>query len=99
MSETMLFNFDPPIVFERVYDFKKTNNNFNFSWSQEDSNPEVIKSDNYRTKKILVKDLYAAFYPKDSMYAITLSGSSGSKDSFFVSITEFPNLLKRFKLI
>ena len=97
MSKTMLFNFDPPIVFERIYTFD--NPNFIFCWYAKDSNPEIIKSNNYRTKKILVKDLYAAFSSKDSMYEITLSGSSGSKDSFYVSIPEFPNFLKRFNLI
>ena len=97
MSETMLFSFDPPIVFERIYTFD--NPNFIFCWYVEDSNPEIIKSNNYRTKKILVKDLYAVFYPKDSMYTITLFGSSGSKDGFFVSVSEFPNLLKRFDLL
>lgn len=97
MNKTMLFSFDPPIVFERIYTFD--NPNFIFCWYAEDSNPEIIKSNNYRTKKILVKDLYAAFSSKDSMYEITLSDGSDSIDSFFVSITEFPNLLKRFDLL
>lgn len=97
MSKTMLFNFDPPIVFERIYTFD--NPNFIFCWYAEDSSPEIINSNNYRTKKILVKDLYAAFSSKDSMYEIILSGSSGSKDSFYVSVSEFPNLLKRFNLL
>lgn len=97
MSKTMFFNFNPPIVFERIYTFD--NPNFIFCWYAEDSNPELINSNNYRTKKILVKDLYAAFSSKDSMYKITLSDGSDSIDSFFVSITEFPNLLKRFNLI
>lgn len=97
MSKTMLFNFDPPIVFERIYTFD--NPNFIFYWCAKDSSPEVINSNNYRTKKILVKDLYATFYPKDSIYAIILSSSSGSQDSFFVSITEFPNFLKRVGLL
>ena len=93
----MLFSFDPPIIFERICPFDTLN--FIFYWCAKDSSPEVINSNNYRTKKILVKDLYATFYPKDSIYAIILSSSSGSQDSFFVSITEFPNLLKRFNLI
>ena len=97
MSKTMLFNFDPPIVFERIYTFD--NPNFIFYWYAEDSNPEIIKSNNYRTKKILVKNLYAAFSSKDSMYEITLSDGSDSIDSFFVSITEFPNFLKRVGLL
>ena len=62
MSKTMLFSFDPPIVFERIYTFD--NPNFIFCWYAEDSNPELIKSNNYRTKKILVKDLYAVFILK-----------------------------------
>lgn len=97
MNKRMLFSFDPPIIFERICPFD--NLNFIFYWCAKDSSPEVINSNNYRTKKILVKDLYATFYPKDSIYAIILSSSSGSQDSFFVSITEFPNLLKRFNLI
>ena len=97
MNKRMLFSFDPPIIFERICPFD--NLNFIFYWCAKDSSPEVINSNNYRTKKILVKDLYATFYPKDSIYAIILSSSPGSQDSFFVSITEFPNLLKRFNLI
>ena len=56
MNKTMLFSFDPPIVFERIYTFD--NPNFIFCWYAEDSNPELIKSNNYRTKKILVKELF-----------------------------------------
>ena len=97
MNETMLFSFNPPIVFERIYTFD--NPNFIFCWYAENTNPEIRKSNNDRTKKILVKDRYAVVYPKDSMYTITLFFSSGSKDCFFVSITEFPNLLKRFNLL
>ena len=97
MNKRMLFSFDPPIIFERICPFD--NLNFIFYWCAKDSSPEVINSNNYRTKKILVKDLYAAFSSKDSMYEIILSGSSGSKDSFYVSVSEFPNLLKRFNLL
>lgn len=99
MNKTMLFGFESPIIFERVYDFKKTNNNFNFSWHQEDSNPEVIKSDNYKTKKTLVESLYATFYPMDYGYGISLFDNFGLKDSFFVPIEEFPNFLRKFNLL
>ena len=97
MNKTMLFSFDPPIVFERIYTFD--NPNFIFCWYAEDSNPLYIKTTNYRVKKTLVTKLYIAFSPKCNKYEIMLSDEFGYNDDFRVSITEFPNFLKRFDLL
>lgn len=99
MSETMLFNFDPPIIFERIYDFNNPDHPFNCYWVAEDSNPAFIKFNSYETKKTLVKNLYIAFSPKHHKYEITLSDEFGCKDDFRVSLTEFPNFLKEFNLL
>lgn len=99
MNETMLFSFNPPFVFERIYDFNNPDHPFNNYWVAEDSNPEFIKFNSYRVKETLVKNLYIAFSPKNNKYRVTLSDNSGCKDDFLVSINEFPNFLKEFKLL
>lgn len=99
MSETMLFSFDPPITFERIYDFNNLDHPFNCYWVAEDSNPSFIKINSYKVKKTTVKNLYIAFSPKYHKYEVTLSDDSGCNDSFRVSITEFPNFLKEFGLL
>lgn len=99
MNETMLFSFDPPITFERIYDFNNPDHPFNCYWVAEDSNPAFIKFNSYRIKKTLVKKLHIAFSPKHHKYEITLSDDSGCNDSFCVSLTEFPNFLKEFGLL
>jgi len=99
MNETMLFSFDPPIVFKRIYDFNNPDHPFNCYWVAEDSNPEFIKFNDYRVKETLVKKLYIVFSPKNNKYRVILSDDFGRKDDFIVSITEFPNFLKRFGLI
>ena len=99
MNKTMLFSFERPITFERIYDFNEPGNPFNCYWVAEDSNPVYIKISNYRVKKTWVKNLCIAFSPKYHKYEVTLSDDSGCNDSFRVSITEFPNFLKEFDLL
>lgn len=64
MNKTMLFSFEHPITFERIYDFSNPDHPFNYNWVVEDSNPNFIKFNSYRVKKTLVKNLYIAFSPK-----------------------------------
>lgn len=99
MNETMLFSFEHPITFERIYDFNNPDHPFNSYWVTEDSNPAFIKFNSYRIKKTLVTKLYIAFSLKHHKYEISLSDDSGCNDSFRVSITEFPNFLKEFGLL
>ena len=99
MNKTMLFYFEHPITFERIYDFNNPDHPFNCYWVAEDSNPSFIKLNSYKVKKTLVKNLCIAFSPKHNKYEITLADDSGCNDSFRVSITEFPNFLKEFGLL
>ena len=99
MSETMLFSFESPITFERIYDFSNPDHPFNYNWVAEDSSPNFIKFNSYRVKKTLVKKLYIAFSPKYNKYEIMLSDEFGYNDDFRVSLTEFPNFLKEFGLL
>ena len=99
MSETMLFSFEHPITFERIYDFNNPDHPFNCYWVAEDSNPSFIKLNSYKVKKTLVTKLYIAFSSKYNKYEIMLSDELGCNDSFCVSITEFPNFLKEFGLL
>lgn len=99
MNKTMLFYFEHPITFERIYDFNNPDHPFNSYWVAEHSNPSFIKINSYKVKKTLVTKLYIAFSPKYNKYEIMLSDDSGYNDDFFVSIDEFPNFLKRFDLL
>ena len=99
MNKTMLFSFESPITFERIYDFSNPDHPFNYNWVAEDSNSLFIKTTNYRVKKTLVKNLYIAFSPKCNKYEIMLSDEFGYNDDFRVSLTEFPNFLKEFGLL
>ena len=83
MNKTMFFSFEHPITFERIYDFSNPDHPFNCYWAAEDSNPLFIKTTNYRVKKD----------------EIMLSDEFGYNDDFRVSLTEFPNFLKRFDLL
>ena len=99
MNKTMLFYFEHPITFERIFNFNEPGHPFNFYWVAEDSSPDFIKFHSFKVKKTLVKKLYIAFSPTHNKYEITLSDDSGCNDSFRVSITEFPNFLKEFDLL
>lgn len=99
MSKTMLFSFEYPITFERIYDFNNPDHPFNCYWVAEDSNPAFFKFNCYKVKKTLVTKLYIAFSPKYNKYEIMLSDEFGCKDDFRVSLTEFPNFLKEFGLL
>lgn len=95
----MQFTFEVPFKFERVYNSSNpwlARNNY---WVENDSNPDFIKFNSYKVKKTLVTKLYIAFSPKYNKYEITLSDDFGYKDDFYVSITEFPNFLKRVGLL
>ena len=95
----MLFYFEHPIIFERIFNFNEPDHLFNCYWVAEDSNPSFIKLNSYKVKKTWVKNLCIAFSPKHHKYEVTLSDDSGCNDSFRVSITEFPNFLKEFGLL
>lgn len=99
MSKTMLFSFESPIIFERIYDFNNPDHPFNFYWVAEDSSPNFIKFHSFKVKKTIVKKLYITFSPKYNKYEIMLSDEFGYNDDFYVSITEFPNFLKEFGLL
>ena len=99
MNKTMLFSFEHPIAFVRIYDFSNPDHPFNCYWVAEDSSPNFIKFHSYKVKKTLVKKLYITFSPKCNKYEIMLSDEFGYNDDFRVSITEFPNFLKEFGLL
>ena len=99
MNKTMLFRFEHPIAFERIYDFSNPDHPFNCYWVAEDSSPNFIKFHSFKVKKTLVKKLYITFSPKCNKYEIMLSDEFGYNDDFRVSLTEFPNFLKEFGLL
>ena len=99
MNKTMLFYFEHPIIFERIFNFNEPDHPFNFYWVAEDSTADFIKFHSFKVKKTLVKKLYIAFSPTQNKYEIMLSDEFGYNDDFYVSITEFPNFLKEFGLL
>ena len=99
MNKTMLFYFEHPITFERIYDFNNPDHPFNCYWVAENSSPNFIKFHSYKVKKTLIKKLCIAFSSKYNKYEIMLSDEFGYNDDFRVSLTEFPNFLKEFGLL
>ena len=100
----MQFTFDIPFKFERVYNFSNPWLARNDYWVENDSNPDFIKHFRYSTKQTLVKKLeISLFFRGDRQdterYLVTLTGETGSKDVFYVSIKLLPKFLERFDLL
>ena len=100
----MQFTFEVPFKFERVYNFSNPWLARNDYWVENDSNPDFIKHFRYSTKQTLVKKLeISLFFRGDRQdterYLVTLTGETGSKDVFYVSIKLLPKFLERFDLL
>ena len=99
MSETMLFNFESPIKFERIFNFTNPEISLNYYWF-ETKNIEQFKPN---IKQTLVKSLKISLVfkgkPDKEKYLVTLIGVTDPKDVFYVSVPLFPNFLKEFDLI
>ena len=99
MSETMLFNFESPIKFERILNFTNSEINFNYYWF-ETKNIEQFKPN---IKQTLVKSLKISLVfkgkPDKEKYLVTLTGVTDQKDVFYVSVPLLPNFLKEFDLL
>lgn len=99
MSKTMLFNFESPIKFERVFDFTNPALSLNYYWF-ETKNIEQFKPNTIQT---LVKSLKISLVfkgkPDKEKYLVTLIGVTDPKDVFYVSVPLLPNFLKEFDLL
>ena len=99
MSETMLFNFESPIKFERIFNFTNPEISLNYYWF-ETKNIEQFKPN---IKQTLVKSLKISLVfrgkPDKEKYLVTLIGVTDPKDVFYVSVPLLPNFLKEFDLI
>lgn len=82
MSKTMLFNFESPIKFERVFDFTNPELSLNYYWF-ETKNIEQFKLNIIQT---LVKSLRISLVfkgkPGKEKYLVTLIGVTDPKDVF-----------------
>lgn len=94
----MQFTFDIPFKFERVYNYDNMALARNDFWYEDDSNPKLIKEFKHDTKQTLVKSLEIYKMTKEK-YLVALTGETGSKDVFYVSIKLLPKLLERFDLL
>ena len=99
MSETMLFNFEFPIKFERIFNFTNPEISLNYYWF-ETKNIEQFKPN---IKQTLVKSLRISLLfkgrPDKEKYLVTLIGVTDPKDVFYVSVPLLPNFLKEFDLL
>ena len=99
MSETMLFNFESPIKFERIFNFTNPEISLNYYWF-ETKNIEQFKPN---IKQTLVKSLKISLVfkgkPDKEKYLVTLIGVTDPKDIFYVSVPLLPNFLKEFDLL
>ena len=99
MSETMLFNFEFPIKFERIFNFTNPEISLNYYWF-ETKNIEQFKPN---IKQTLVKSLKISLLfkgqPDKEKYLVILIGVTDPKDVFYVSVPLLPNFLKEFDLL
>ena len=99
MNETMLFNFEFPIKFERIFNFTNPEISLNYYWF-ETKNIEQFKPN---IKQTLVKSLKISLVfkgkPDKEKYLVTLIGVTDPKDVFYVSVPLLPNFLKEFGLL
>ena len=99
MNETMLFNFEFPIKFERIFNFTNPEISLNYYWF-ETKNIEQFKPN---IKQTLVKSLRISLLfkgrPDKEKYLVTLIGVTDPKDVFYVSVPLLPNFLKEFDLL
>ena len=99
MSETMLFNFEFPIKFERIFNFTNPEISLNYYWF-ETKNIGQFKPN---IKQTLVKSLKISLVfkgkPDKEKYLVTLIGVTDPKDVFYVSVPLLPNFLKEFDLL
>ena len=99
MNETMLFNFEFPIKFERIFNFTNPEISLNYYWF-ETKNIEQFKPN---IKQTLVKSLKISLVfkgkPDKEKYLVTLIGVTDPKDVFYVSVPLLPNFLKEFDLL
>ena len=95
----MLFNFEFPIKFERIFNFTNPEISLNYYWF-ETKNIEQFKPN---IKQTLVKSLKISLVfkgkPDKEKYLVTLIGVTDPKDVFYVSVPLLPNFLKEFDLI
>lgn len=104
MSKTMKFTFEKLILFRRIFDFNNPWSARNDYWLKEDSDSKFIKQFKCDTRQTLVKNLeISSFFRGDRLdtetYLVTLTGVTGSKDVFYVSIKLLSNFLKEFDLL
>ena len=95
----MLFNFESPIKFERIFNFTNPEISLNYYWF-ETKNIEQFKPN---IKQTLVKSLKISLVfkgkPDKEKYLVTLIGVTDPKDVFYVSVPLLPNFLKEFDLL
>ena len=95
----MQFTFDVPFKFERIFNFTNPELSLNHYWF-ETKNIEQFKPN---IKQTLVKSLRISLVfkgkPDKEKYLVTLTGVTGQKDVFYVTVPLFPNFLKEFDLL
>ena len=95
----MQFTFEVPFKFERIFNFTNPELSLNYYWF-ETKNIERFEPN---IKQTLVKSLRISLVfkgkPDKEKYLVTLTGVTGQKDVFYVTVPLFPNFLKEFDLL
>ena len=95
----MQFTFEVPFKFKRIFNFTNPELSLNYYWFD----TKNIERFEPNIKQTLVKSLRISLVfkgkPDKEKYLITLTGVTGQKDVFYVSVPLLPNFLKEFNLI
>ena len=95
----MQFTFEVPFKFKRIFNFTNPELSLNYYWFD----TKNIERFEPNIKQTLVKSLRISLVfkgkPDKEKYLVTLTGVTGQKDVFYVSVPLLPNFLKEFNLI
>ena len=95
----MQFTFEVPFKFKRIFNFTNPELSLNYYWFD----TKNIERFEPNIKQTLVKSLRISLVfkgkPDKEKYLVTLTGVTGQKDVFYVSVPLLANFLKEFNLI
>lgn len=100
VNQIYKFIFTKPIIFKRVYDFKRPDSFANHHWIPSDSDEiEVIE---YPTKNTLVQKIVMIYHPQEealnSYYRVSIRGAN-TTDVFKVAAYNINDFLEIFNIM
>ena len=100
VNPTYKFTFTNPIIFKRIYDFKRPDSFANNYWIPSDSDKaEVVE---YPTKDTLVQNITMIYYPQEealnSYYRVLIRGAN-TTDVFKIAAYNIDDFLEIFDIM